>query len=108
MLDVLICVVLFILAGAFAGSIQKFVFPNAAWLYLIWFAIGMLPVMYYARYRDVCQFDNWDLISNVPSLFVAAIALAFIPAPISLVVGAFALAFGGAFIRRLMPEHKRK
>ena len=48
LLDVLICLVLFVLACAFAGAIQRYIFPNTDWLDIVWFSIGMLPVIFYA------------------------------------------------------------
>ena len=70
LLDVLICLVLFVLACAFAGAIQRYIFPNTDWLDIVWFSIGMLPVIFYARYRGVCRFDKWDIVAYSPLPFV--------------------------------------
>ena len=70
LLDVLIRLVLFVLACAFAGAIQRYIFPNTDWLDIVWFSIGMLPVIFYARYRGVCRYDKWDIVAYSPLPFV--------------------------------------
>ena len=105
-LDVVICLILFVLACAFAGAIQEFVFSNARWLYIVWFAIGMLPVIFYARYRGVCHFDKWDVVAFSPFPLVIAGVHALIPYQISPLIAAFVMVFVGGFIRRFLPERR--
>ena len=102
-LGVLICLVLFVVACAFAGAIQELVFPNARWLYIVWFAIGMLPVIFYARYRGVCHFDKWDVLAFSPFPLVLAGVDAIIPNQISPLIAAFVMVYVGGFIRRFLP-----
>ncbi|TWU50694.1 hypothetical protein Poly51_39870 [Rubripirellula tenax] len=102
-LDVLICLVLFVVACAFAGAVQQFIFPNIDWLYIVWFAIGMLPVVFYARYRGVCNFDKWDVVAFSPFPLVIAGVDALIPNQISPLIAAFVMVYVGGFIRRFLP-----
>ena len=103
-LDVMLCLVLFVLACAFAGAIQEFVFPNVRWLYIVWFSIGMLPVIFYARYRGVCNFDKWDVVAFSPFPLVIAGVDAMTPNQISPLIAAFVMVYVGASIRRFLPE----
>jgi hypothetical protein len=61
-LDVAVSLVIANVAALFADCAMHFLTPNAKWMYGFWFAVGMLPLAFYARYRGVVQFDCWDLL----------------------------------------------
>ena len=106
LLDVLICLVLFVLACAFAGAIQQYIFPNTDWLYIVWFTIGMLPAIFYARYRGVCHFDKWDIVAYSPLPFVLMGVHELVPFQIAPLIVAFVMVFVGRYIRRRLPKRR--
>jgi hypothetical protein len=77
-LDVVVSLAMFVVACIFSGWAQSSVTPNLEWMYLIWFALGMLPCLIYMRYRAVTNFDNWDIIAFSPMPVVMGIASTFL------------------------------
>ena len=78
MVDVAVSLALFVVACVLAGLLQKYATPNAKWMYTFWFAMGMLPCLFYMRYRAVGDFDNWDIVAFSPMPLVMGIATTFL------------------------------
>lgn len=77
-IDVAISLALFVVACVLAGLMQRFVTSKLEWMYTFWFAIGMLPCLFYMRHRAVAEFDNWDVVAFSPMPLVMGIASTFI------------------------------
>ena len=102
-LDVAICLVLFVLACFFAGTMQHFILPKPKWLYIVWFSIGMLPIFFYARHRGVVTFDNWDIVAFSPFPAIAVGIHALFPNQFSSMITALFAVYVGAYIREFLP-----
>ena len=101
--DVGISLLLFILACALAGAASTYLTPNVEWLYSLWFAIGMMPFCFYARYRGVFTFDRWDIVAYSPFPIVVGLTQAWIGHPAALVAACIAMVTIGSTIRRKLP-----
>ena len=102
-LDVFLSLMLFIVACAFAGAIQQFVIPHVRWLYSVWFAIGMLPFCFYARYRGVFAFDRWDILAYSPFPIAIGLTQHWLNHPMALFVMAVVMITAGSYVRALLP-----
>jgi hypothetical protein len=77
--DVVVALILIALGIAIGELAHDFLTPNLPFFHLLWFGAGMLPVAYYARWRKVLDFDDWDVLVFGP-IFLSLIHLVeFLP-----------------------------
>ena len=104
--DVGVSLLLFIFACGVAGAATKHLTPNIGWLYMLWFAVGMLPFCFYARHRGVFAFDCWDIVAFAPFPIVVGLTQAWGGHPVTLVAACVLMLGVGNAIRRYLPATK--
>ncbi|EMI46178.1 hypothetical protein [Rhodopirellula sp. SWK7] len=107
-IDVGISLLLFIFACAAAGAASNRLPPNGAWLYSLWFAVGMLPFCVYARHRGILDFDFWDVVAYSPFPIVIGLTQMWIGHPAALLLACLAMFTLGRTIRRQLPTMHRR
>ena len=110
--EAFVATLFFVVAAGIAGFLQESLSPDTSSLYSLWFIIGMVPFLVFARARGVFVFDRWDAIAFAPVLVIAAVATALsnliqIFDGIDIIAFPLAILFPRPFVRRvrcLLPE----
>ena len=102
--DIVVALIFFLVACVFAEVMYDLTGTEQLWPYAALFAIGMLPILLYARHRGVAEFDRWDVLaySTVPVHIAAALSWANDPLMIGLAT--VASAYLAARLRRIFPH----
>jgi hypothetical protein len=104
--DVFVALILFVLATAFAGAVRELV--GFRWVYSVSFAIGMLPLGFYARYRGVVQFDRWDVVAWSPFPILVGIVGIWSHDSLAFLLVAIVSYLICSGIRRFLPASQRQ
>ena len=105
--DVAVSLALFVVACVLAGWLQTAVTPNLKWMYVFWFALGLLPCFLYMRYRAVANFDSWDIVAFSPMPLVLGLASTLLGHQYA-ILAIFAFAPVCLWIRHFLPARKPK
>ncbi len=91
--DVVVAVFLIILGLILVGAAHQALTPDLEFLRFVWLMIALLPVVQYAKWRKVANFDWWDVFVYSVPVFISACLGQFIPAGLPIRIQAYLHAF---------------
>lgn len=65
---------LFFVGDFFAWLMSRNDTPDQQWLYPIWFAVGLIPLLTYLHYRHIFRLDKWDIVYMTIAVLIIAVA----------------------------------
>ena len=95
-------------AALLSGLLHPAVTPEFRGAYAVWFALCMLPFLFFARSRGTLSFNSWEIVAFlVFALLIGSVPRTFLGRHLSLVVTV--LLFVGLMwlIRRFIPVRDR-
>lgn len=104
-IDVAISFGLFIVATIFSVWIQSALPPQIEWSYGVWFVVGMLPCLYYMRFRSVAPFDRWDVLAFSPMPILMGIIVNLFNQPFNIIAFLLLILFC-VHIRHFLPARR--
>jgi hypothetical protein len=104
-IDVGISIGLFICATLFSVWIQAVLTPQIKWFYGVWFVVGMLPCLYYMRFRGVATFDRWDVLAFSPMPILVGVNVNLFDQPFNILASVVLILFC-VHIRHYLPARK--
>jgi hypothetical protein len=91
--DVVIGVSLIVLGLFAVGAAQEALTPDLEFFRFIWLAIAFLPFVAYAKWRNVANFDWWDVVVYGSPILISGYLGQHIPAGWPVRIQAYAHAF---------------
>lgn len=69
--DVIIGVLLIVLGCILGSALHDALTPDIRFLYGFWFIVALLPFVHYVKWRQVMNFDWWDVLVHGGMVFFA-------------------------------------